>query len=317
MNTTTLLTPFAEDILAGLSAKQKHISSKYFYDDNGSRIFMQIMKMPEYYPTACEFEILSRQSAHILTELPFTGEFNIVELGCGDGIKTIQLLTAFTAKDASFTYIPVDISAEAITTVTANVANALPGIAMKPQVADYFTVMDKLSDEGKPCLYLFLGGNIGNYPAADAEALLRRLNAGMQEGDMLLMGIDLQKNPRIIQKAYDDPHGITRAFNLNLLHRINGELDADIKPDQFEFYCDYNPATGEVNSYLVSLKQQHVHSVALNHTFTFEKDELVWTELSKKYTLDGIDTLAAATGFTVKHNFKDCRHYFTDSLWIK
>lgn len=317
MNTTTLLTPFAEDILTGLSANQKHIPSKYFYDDNGSRIFMQIMKMPEYYPTACEFEILSRQSAHILEQLPFSGAFNIVELGCGDGLKTIQLLTAFTAHDANFTYIPVDISAEAITTITANVGNALPGIEMKPQIADYFSVMDKLAEEGKPCLYLFLGGNIGNYTAVEAKKLLTRLNASMRKGDMLLMGIDLQKNPRTIQKAYDDPHGITRAFNLNLLHRINAELDADIKPDQFEFYCDYSPATGEVNSYLISLKQQHVHSVTLNHTFTFEKDELVWTELSKKYTPDEIEALAINTGFTVKHNFKDCRHYFTDSLWIK
>jgi L-histidine N-alpha-methyltransferase len=317
MKTTAMANPFADDVTQGLTSKQKSLPSKYFYDDAGSRIFMQIMKMPEYYPTGCEFEILAQQSGAIFDKLHFTGRFNIVEFGSGDGIKTKQLLKAFTAREADFTYIPIDISQEALDMLEVNIMNSLPDINMKPMTGDYFDVLDQLSGEAVPSLFLFLGGNIGNYKEADATALLDKFYSGMKKGDMLLMGIDLQKNPRVIQKAYDDPHGITKAFNMNLLDRINRELDADIHPDQFDFYCDYNPRSGEVNSYLVSLKKQHFHSTLLNTTFYFEKDELVWTELSKKYTLDGIQRLAGSSGFSVAHNFMDCRHYFTDSLWIK
>lgn len=316
MNTTTALTPFAEDVLQGLTAPKKHLSSKYFYDDAGSRIFMQIMKLPEYYPTGCEFEILSRQSVHIHDAINFTTKFNIVELGCGDGLKTRQLLAAFTARGADFTYIPVDISQEAIDTLQNNINASLPGIDIQPKTGDYFEVLDSLADD-VPCLFLFLGGNIGNYSPNEAVNLLQKFNAAMKKGDMLLMGMDLQKNPRVIQKAYDDPHGVTKAFNMNLLERINSELEADINPDQFDFYCDYNPQNGEVNSYLVSLKKQYFHSTVLNETFYFEKDELVWTELSKKYSIKEITALAAASGFKLVNNFMDCRHYFTDSLWVK
>ena len=318
METTTVLhTPFAEDVLAGLMAEHKHLSSKYFYDDNGSRIFMQIMDMPEYYPTDCEFEILSQQSDKILQKLNFKGKFNIVEFGSGDGLKTKQLLATFMKKGADFTYVPIDISQEAIDALEKNIISSLPGIDMEPRTGDYFDILEDLANDDTPNLFLFLGGNIGNYKQQDALNLLKKFNAGMKKGDLLLMGMDLQKNPRVIQKAYDDPHGITKAFNMNLLKRINRELDADIKLDQFDFYCDYNPETGEVNSYLVSLKKQNVHSAALDADFAFEKDELIWTELSKKYSFEEIETLAKKSGFAVTHNFMDCKHYFTDSLWVK
>ncbi len=318
METTTVLhTPFAEDVLAGLMAQHKHLSSKYFYDDDGSRIFMQIMDMPEYYPTDCEFEILSQQSDKILQKLNFKGKFNIVEFGSGDGLKTKQLLATFMKKGADFTYVPIDISQEAIDALEKNILSSLPGIDMEPRTGDYFDILEDLANDDTPNLFLFLGGNIGNYKQQDALNLLKKFNAGMKKGDLLLMGMDLQKNPRIIQKAYDDPHGITKAFNMNLLKRINRELDADIKLDQFDFYCDYNPENGEVNSYLVSLKKQKVHSTALDADFAFEKDELIWTELSKKYSFEEIEALATKSGFAVTHNFMDCKHYFTDSLWVK
>jgi dimethylhistidine N-methyltransferase len=315
--TTTVLSAFAQDVRDGFTAKNKHLSSKYFYDDAGSRIFMEIMKMPEYYPTGCEFEILSQQSAQILKQLHFAEQFNIVEFGSGDGMKTKHLLKAFAQAGAQFTYIPIDISQEAIDSLEVNINAFVPSIDMQPRTGDYFEVLEELSGGDVPNLFLFLGGNIGNYRQADAQALLQKFNAGMKRGDKLLMGIDLQKNPRIVQLAYDDPHGITKAFNMNLLRRINNELEADISLDQFDFYSNYNPQNGEVNSYLVSLKKQHFHSTVLNQTFFFEKDELVWTELSKKYSFTEIDALAQASGFSVTHNFMDCKHYFTDSLWEK
>ena len=316
MNTSTL-TAFAEDILEGLKAEEKYIPSKYFYDDNGSRIFMQIMKMPEYYPTGCEFEILTGQSGHILDSLQFKGPFNIVEFGSGDGMKTRQMLKAFLDKGANFTYIPIDISQEALDALEKNITSALPEVKMNSQTGDYFEVLENMQDTKTPNLFLFMGGNIGNYLHDESAELLKKFNAGMKKGDMLLMGMDLQKNPRIVQKAYDDPHGITKAFNMNLLKRINNELDADINLDQFDFYSFYNPENGEVHTYLISLKKQRFYSKVLDTEFSFDKDEMIWTELSKKFSLEEISGLAKETGFEVVKNFMDCRHYFTDTLWIK
>jgi Uncharacterized conserved protein len=319
MNTTPQIytTAFAEDVLEGLTAKKKHLSSKYFYDDNGSHIFQQIMKMPEYYPTNCEFEILSEQSEQILERLEFKGKFNIVEFGSGDGTKTKQLLQAFLNKNADFTYMPIDISEEAILILEENIRTSLPGIKMQSKIGDYFEVIKDISKENTPNLFLFLGGNIGNYKKEDAFDLLQKFASGMKKGDKLLLGIDLQKSPRIIQKAYDDPHGITKAFNMNLLHRINRELDADIDVSQFDFYCHYNPENGEVNSYLYSLAKQRFYSRVLNKSFTFKKDETIWTELSKKYSFIEIEELSEQLDFKVLENFLDSKQYFTDSLWEK
>ena len=317
MNTTTMLTPFAEDVREGLTAKNKHLHSKYFYDDNGSRIFMEIMKMPEYYPTGCEFEIISGQSAEILKAVGFSGDFNIVEFGSGDGVKTKQMLKTFMDKGANFTYIPIDISQEALDVLTVNITTDIPDIKMQPKAGDYFDMLEDIADDKTPNLFLFMGGNIGNYLHNEAVNLLKKFNTGMKKGDMLLMGMDLRKNPRIVQKAYDDPHGITKAFNMNLLKRINSELEADINLDQFDFYSHYNPENGEVNTYLVSLKKQQFYSNVLDTDFSFEKDELIWTELSKKFSLEEINSLAKETGFSVVKNFMDCKHYFTDTLWVK
>lgn len=308
---------FAEDVLKGLTDKKKHLSSRYFYDDEGSHIFQQIMKMPEYYPTDCEFEILSEQSEEILEQLNFEEKFNIVEFGSGDGTKTKQLLKTFLDKNADFTYVPIDISEEAILILEENIRASLPEIKMNSKVGDYFDILSAISKEEAPNLFLFLGGNIGNYKKEDAIDLLQKFASGMRKGDKLLMGIDLQKSPRIIQKAYDDPHGITKAFNMNLLKRINRELEADIDLDQFDFYCHYNPENGEVNSYLFSKIKQRFYSRILNKSFVFQQGETIWTELSKKYSFAEIDELAKKLDFKVVENFLDEKRFFTDSLWEK
>ncbi len=310
-------TAFAEDVLEGLTSKKKHLSSKYFYDDNGSQIFRQIMKMPEYDPTNCELEILSWQSDTILDKIAFKGKFNIVEFGSGDGTKTKQLLKTFLNKDADFTYMPIDISEEAILILEEDLLSALPKLKMESKIGDYFDVLEDIAKDDTPNLFLFLGGNIGNYKKEDVFGLLQKFSSGMKKGDKLLLGIDLQKDPRVIQAAYDDPHGITKAFNMNLLHRINKELDADIAIDQFDFYCHYNPENGEVNSYLYSLIQQQFYSRVLNTSFSFEKNETIWTELSKKYSFAEIEDLANQLNFKVVENFLDGKQYFTDSLWEK
>ena len=233
------------EILQGLSAPEKYISSKYFYDDKGSAIFQQIMEMPEYYLTNAEQEILAQQAAEIITETGFDGPFNVVELGAGDGSKTFELLSYLDSANREVTYVPVDISKAAIDGLAADFTKRLPRLKLNPKVGDYFEVLkDRLQSESNPSLLLFLGSNIGNYMPADALNLLRLFHQNMAAGDALLLGADLQKNPEVIRKAYDDPHGITRNFNLNLLDRFNRELNANFERDQFEFYCYYNPLCG-------------------------------------------------------------------------
>jgi len=308
---------FAQDVLAGLTAKEKYVSSKYFYDDNGSRIFQEIMNMPEYYLTNAEFEILSLQSKQIIEALQFSTPFNIVELGPGDGFKTFKLLEYLVSNAIEFNYVPIDISKEAIDVLTKRLKERLPDLNIKPQVGDYFEVLKQYSSNAYPSLLLFLGSNIGNYKRDEALDLLKLFNANMKSGDKLLIGIDLRKNPLTIHSAYSDPHGITKRFNLNLLVRINRELDADFQLDNFDFYSHYNPETGEVKSYLVSLRQQNVHIKQLTATIGFHYNELISTELSKKFSVDEITQLATETGFKYNHNFLDCKHYFADSLWEK
>ena len=139
----------------------------------------------------------------------------------------------------------------------------------------------------------------------------------MKPEDKLLLGVDLKKNPRVVKNAYDDPHGITKRFNLNLLLRINREMDADFKIDDFDFYCHYNPINGEVRSYIVSLRKQTVVFKKLNKSFDFDYNELIWTELSKKYDFEEIEKLAKNAALKVKKHFLDCKHYFCNSIIIK
>jgi len=290
----------------------------YFYDDKGSRIFQDIMNMPEYYLTDSEFEILQRQSAQIYESLAFEGHFNVIELGAGDGLKTFHLLNYLVSHKIDFTYIPIDISGEAMHLLQDALLEKIPGLSIQPMVGDYFRILsEKIRTQSSPSLMLFLGSNLGNYCEKSAHRLLELFHENMKQNDKLLIGIDLQKNPVTINNAYFDPHGITKAFNINLLTRINRELGGNIDIEQFDFYCHYNPLNGEVRSYLISLKDQDVYLSALDKTFHFEENELISTELSKKYTLSELEQLAGKMGFGVQEHFLDSRHYFADSLWVK
>jgi L-histidine N-alpha-methyltransferase len=309
---------FKKDVEEGLSATLKKLSSQYFYDDNGSRIFQQIMAMPEYYLTDCELEILKTRSKDIYRHLGFSGHFNVIELGAGDGTKTKELLVNFIEAGADITYVPIDISAEAINILAHRMAKMLPELKVNPQVGDYFKIMDEIeAQEECPNLVLFLGSNIGNYDDDAAVDLLKHINSHMRAQDKLLVGYDLKKNPADIRNAYDDPHGITREFNLNLLKRINRELGADFQLDQFDFYCCYEPLSGEVRSYLVSLQEQVVTIGGSGKRIHFQRNELISTEISKKYTLAEIEHFARQAGFRFASHYLDGKQRFTDSLYSK
>lgn len=306
---------FERDVLAGLSVTPKHLSSKYFYDDEGSRLFQKIMGLPEYYLTACETEIFTEQSGEIVNRLLAEGNtIDIVELGAGDGVKTALLLKEVLAKDSSAKYTPIDISEVAMTELVENFRLKLPQLAVEPKVGDYFTILDEVrkSSQRRKAV-LFLGSNIGNFDAERTALFFSSLRAVMNEGDLLFIGFDLQKNPRVIHRAYDDAGGVTAKFNLNLLERINRELGGNFIIDNFLHYANYRPIEGSARSYLISRELQKVE--VAGREFTFEPWEPIFTEISQKYTLAMIERYAADAGFRVVNNFFDRRRYYCNSLW--
>ncbi len=316
MTTNTIISPFALDVKNGLSATPKRLFSKYFYDDNGSRIFQEIMDMPDYYLTNAELEILSLQAAEIFQHLDFENGFNIVELGAGDGLKTKAFLNHLVRQKIDVTYCPLDISQEAMNLLEADIREDLPELEINPLVGDYFEVLAELDLGNRPTLFLFLGSNIGNYEENQATDLLQLFRKYMKKGDQILVGYDLKKNPKTIIDAYFDKYGITKRFNLNLLHRMNRELEANFVVENFDFYAYYNPISGDVRSFLVSLEQQNVCIGAIGKTISFGANELIFTELSKKYSLSEIENMAFEAGFKLKKHFSDEGNLFADSLFI-
>ena len=317
MEQQLLLSQLATDTLKGLSSSPKYLLSKYFYDDEGSRIFQDIMNMPEYYLTNCEHEIFSEQKEELLKAFINNDEnFNLVELGSGDGLKTKILLNHFFNKGANFQYLPVDISQKANADLAANLKTEIPGLMVKPKTGDYFRVLQKLnSDDRTPKVIFFLGSNIGNFNRQETGNFLEDLSDYTNTGDKVFIGFDLKKSPEIILKAYNDPHGHSRRFTFNQLHRLNRELDASFVPGNFVHHCTYNPQSGELRSYLIAKKEHNVQIGALEQVFHFEKWEPIFMELSRKFDRKTIEQLAADHGFKLVKNFTDSRNYFVDSLW--
>ena len=314
-NTPSIITQFAKDIDGGLSSTPKTLPSRYFYDAIGDKLFQQIMRMPEYYLTDCEFEIFEQQRSDIINTIYTGRKFNLVELGAGDGLKTKLLLEYLVKNEIDFEYFPVDISANILEQLESDLRTRWPSLKVTTLNYEYFEALEQLNKiEDSPKVILFLGSNIGNFTPNRAQRFFSRLEELISPQDFLLSGIDLKKNPRTILKAYDDAQGITRNFNLNLLTRINRELGANFILDQFEHYATYNPENGEARSYLMSTCAQEVYIDVLEKSFSFVQAEPIHTEISRKYNPEEIKFLANETGFKVVKNFTDSREYFTDTL---
>jgi dimethylhistidine N-methyltransferase len=308
----------ANDVLAGLAETPKTLPSKYFYDAAGSRIFQQIMELPEYYLTRTEFEILEKQKAEICHAFEGESPFHLVELGAGDGLKTKILLRQLMQDKINFEYVPVDISGEAMNQLETSLRSEIPGLKTDGFTGDYFKALNWLQ-KNKPGrkVVLFLGSNIGNFESADSEQFIQKMASFLQAGDKVLMGFDLRKDPRIIRPAYDDAAGVTAAFNLNLLKRLNRELGANFDLEQFRHFADYDPLNGVMRSFLISRRKQTVTFSALNHSVTFEAWEAIHTENSHKYSIPQIEVLGKNAQLEVEEIFSDERHYFADVLFSK
>jgi dimethylhistidine N-methyltransferase len=312
-------TTFYKDVMAGLRAEQKYLLSKYFYDAKGDRLFQDIMRCEEYYPFDAELEIFSRHTAELATAITkHAGSFDLIELGAGDCTKSGYLLKQLLNGQAEFTYMPIDISANIIAYLEATLPVTMPGLQVVGLHGEYQEMLLKASAlSGRRKVILFLGANLGNMLPYQARAFTRTLRGHLQQKDMVIVGLDLKKDPRTILAAYNDKAGITRQFNLNLLERINRELNANFDLTKFAHYPTYDPISGSCKSYLISLTDQAVR-IANKDGFEmirFKKGESVYMEVSQKYSIGEIDQMAMKAGFKTAVHFYDSKAWFVDALW--
>jgi L-histidine N-alpha-methyltransferase len=307
---------FYTDVIAGLTSSPKRLNSKYFYDAVGDKLFQDLMNSPEYYPTNCEMEIFTNHTAELAKEITADGDaFDLIELGAGDASKSSHLLSYLIDKKANFTYLPIDISANVISYLNVTLPVTLPGIKITGLQGEYFDMLKRaasISNNRK--VVMFLGSNVGNMPVAEAEIFCRELRNNLSPGDMVLVGVDLKKNPKTILAAYNDKGGITKKFNLNLLERINRELQGNFNINQFDHYPTYDPESGACKSYLISLTNQQVKIG--EETISFKKDEYIYMEISQKYTVEQINHMAKIAGFNPLNQVFDSKNWFVDAIWL-
>ena len=316
-STKTELSQFAEDVLDGLSSTPKTLSSRYFYDDEGTRLFQRIMELPEYYLTRAELKIFTEQKEAIGEAFTSGAEaIDLVELGAGDGTKTAVLIDHLLKKDVDLTYSPIDISQEANDVLSERFHLQFPDLRIRPHTGDYFKVLDSLrNSNGRRKVLLFLGSNIGNFLQEKALDFFGRLRDVMNPDDRLFIGFDMQKDPRVIVAAYDDAQGVTSEFNLNLLRRINRELGGDFDTTKFSHYAQYRPAECAARSFLISREKQIVSIAALDRSFEFDQWEAIFMEISQKYTHPMIEEFAEKSGFEIEKEFYDAENFYVNSLW--
>lgn len=296
------------DVRAGLGAAPKTLPPKWFYDARGSRLFEDITRLPEYYPTRAEREILLARAGEIAAA---SGARTLVELGSGSSEKTRHLLDAL---DALETYVPVDVSADALREAGEALAAQRPGLAVHALVAD-FTAPLALPDTPGPRLFVFLGGTIGNLLPAERTAFLSAVREQLAPGDQLLLGTDLVKDEATLVAAYDDTAGVTAEFDKNVLLVMNRELDADFDPDAFRHVAVWDRDREWVEMRLRSLREQEVKIPALDLRVSFAEGEELRTEVSAKFREEGVRAELAAVGLSPAGWWTDGENRFALSLW--
>ncbi len=304
---------FEKDVYHGLKSSPKTLKSKYFYDSTGDEIFQEIMKLPEYYITNCEYEILKNNKEKIYSQLESLAPFQLIDLGAGDARKTQVLLNFFVSQKLNFTYVPVDISANAIHQVTSRLKIDCPYLNVAGISEEFLGALNLLDNQRK--VILFLGSSIGNFNQNETIKFFKSIAARINKDDLLMIGFDLKKDPEVILAAYNDKKGVTAKFNLNLLQRINRELGADFNLKLFKHSPTYHKEEGEARSTLESLENQEIYIRNLKLNIHLEKGEKIHTEVSRKFDLKEIQDIAAASGFEVLENLMDSRNYFTNSIW--
>ncbi len=315
----TFTSVFEQEVYEGLTAYPKYLSSKYFYDEIGDKLFQDIMAMPEYYLTDCELGIFEEHKEEIAQHFIKDGSpFSLFELGAGDGKKTKILLQQLIDTGADFDYRPIDISQNVLDQLETSIKNEIPKVTIDTLQGTYFeTLRDIGNANGKRKVILFLGSNIGNLLHPLAIEFLQNMRDSINTGDIIFMGFDQKKHPQVILDAYNDKTGITEAFNKNILTRINKEMGGNFNLDAFLHWEVYDPETGTAKSYLVAKESQEVFIESLDLSIRLKRWETIHTEISQKYDDEVVEWLAQKAGLTVVTSFSDNEEHYKNYILKK
>lgn len=311
-----MIEQFKRDVANGLAKKPKSLPSKYFYDKIGDALFVKIMNMPEYYPTKAEFEIFKSQGQEMIESMGLKPDsfFELIELGAGDGTKTKELLRVLLDSKFDFEYLPIDISSTSLDHLESNLSHEFPALKVRKKHGDYFNVLETLKENHHPKVILFLGSNIGNLTDEMSAEFIYQIGSNLKPGDKLILGVDLIKSEELVIPAYDDPKGITRDFNLNLLSRMNNELGGSFDLSTFQHTAEYTSEEGVARSFLVSRVAQEIPIKSIGKSFKFEKGERMQTEISRKYNDKILDQILKKTDFKIIRKLTDSQGYFADYI---
>lgn len=306
---------FSEEISSSLNRDSKFINPKFFYDKKGSDLFEKICSLPEYYPTRTEIFILRKLQPELSSYID--KNFRLVELGSGTSVKTRLILDILTQLQETIEYFPIDIS-EILTESSEELLKNYDGLYITGIIDTYEGGLEFLKNfDDKKNLIIFLGSSFGNFSPSDGFKFLQKIHSTMKSGDLFLIGLDLVKEKPILESAYDDTQGVTAKFNLNVLSRINAELDADFNLKNFSHHAIYNEEKQRIEMYLKSLVHQSVIVSKSDLLLNLEKDELIHTEHSHKYQLSQIYELFDSIGFEIKHTWLDDDKHFSLTLISK
>jgi L-histidine Nalpha-methyltransferase len=307
---------FAQDVAEGLRSIPKRLPSKYFYDNVGSALFDAITQLPEYYLTRAETEILREWGWQIVRLLDAPVDF--LELGSGSATKTRLLIEEALRVQGRLRYSPIDISTEAIRASSMALVETYPGLSVRAYAGDYFDVLgSRIVRSERKMLAMVMGSNIGNYEPDEAHQLLTLLHGALRKGDGLLVGADLKKDRAVLELAYNDPAGVTAAFDRNILARVNRELDADFDPRKFAHVVRYDARRGSVDSFLKALGRSVVHVRSIGLRTSFRSGERIHTESSYKYSDDELEALGRAAGFRPASRWHDDAQLFGVYLFVR
>ena len=313
LSADTSLETFATDVSAGLSSSPKTLPPKYLYDQKGSQLFEEICRLPEYYLTRVGTTILQRNLSEIIGY--FNNATSIIELGSGSAAKTRLLIKALLKRQPFLHYIPIDISRSVLEESAASLLKDYTELHITAYVADYHSGLQAIPRDSKGSrLFLFLGSNIGNFENPQAEEFLQTVRSVMGRDDGLLLSADLKKNKAMLEAAYDDAQGVTAAFNLNLLARINRELGANFDLTSFRHRAFFNEAQGRIEMHLESLRTQRVTIPKAGLEVAFEQGDTIHTENSYKYSLEQIRELCTAGGLSLEKTWLDEQKFFSINL---
>lgn len=307
--TELLVSPIAQDVLRGLSAEPKNLPPKLFYDAEGSRLFEEITRTPEYYPTRTERGIFEQFAGEMVRAAG--SNLTLVELGAGSASKTRILIRAILRRQLRLEFHPVDVSPAALKEAVASLNGDFSRLHVSPIAADYSHELPDLRSRPGRKLVLFIGSTIGNFEPEEARGFLKRLAASLQPGDALLLGFDMVKDAQMLQAAYNDAAGVTAQFNKNILARVNRELAADFELDEFKHVALWNARKSRIEMHLESRVDQRVWISDLYREFQFSFGERIHTENSYKFTRTSMARLLRNSGLGLEQVWCDENRWFS------